>query len=138
MYNSHYKLLFPGTFHTASKQPLSIWHDTAESVFKQTEEEAFVKKRGVYDKLIIDCAFKENLQRKKHPTDSGCDGFEPSVTTNGFCYSFNGQHSSKIWKPSNMMTTFSKLFPSQDKSNNTFGGSRTVQGNQHKKHPRSN
>ena len=90
-----------------------------------------VKEKGVYDKMIMDCAFKENLQLKKQPSDGGCEGFEPSITTNGMCYTFNGQHSSKIWKTSNMMTTFSHLFPSQGNSNKTFGGSRTVQGTMH-------
>ena len=99
-------------------------------MFNQTKDEDFVKHKGVYNKLVIDCAFRENLQRKKQPTDDGgCDGFEPSITTNGMCYTFNGQHSSEIWKASNMITTFSHLFPSQNNSNKLFGGSRTVQGN---------
>ena len=125
-----WKLWFIGSFHTASKHSLSIWHDIAKLVFNQTEDEDFVKHKGVYNKLVIDCAFRENLQRKKQPTDDGgCDGFEPSITTNGMCYTFNGQHSSEIWKASNMITTFSHLFPSQNNSNKLFGGSRTVQGN---------
>ena len=82
--------------------------------------------------MIIDCAFKKNLQSKKQPTNGGCDGFEPSITTNGMCYTFNGQHSSEIWNPSNIMTSFSNLFPLQSNSNKTFGGSRTAQGNQPK------
>ena len=123
------KLLFLGSFHTASKHPLPIWYDTAKLVFNQTKEEKFVKQRGVYDKLIIDCAFRENLRRKRQPTDEGgCEGFHPSLTTNGLCYTFNGEHSSDIWKHSEMMTTFSHLFPSKTISNKTFGGSRTVQG----------
>ena len=87
--------------------------------------------RGTYDKLIIDCAFKKSLQRNKQPSNGGCDIFEPSITTNGLCYTFNGQRSSEIWKPSKMMTAFSHLFQSGAKSKNKFGGTRTVQGKKH-------
>ena len=100
-------------------------------MFNQTKKEEFVERRGVYDKMIIDCAFKENLQRKKQPSNGGCIDFVPSITTNGLCYTFNGQTSSEIWKPSKMMTTFSKLFPSEVKNKKKFGGTRTVQGNEH-------
>ena len=99
-------------------------------LLRQKKEE-FVEQRGVYDKMIIDCAFKENLQRKKQPSNGGCNDFVPSITTNGLCYTFNGQNSSEIWKPSKMMTTFSHLFPSEVKSRKKFGGTRTVQGNKH-------
>ena len=123
--------MFPGSFHTASKQPLSIWYNTAKLVFNQTEEEAIVKQRGVYDKMIIDCAFRENLQRKKELSDDGgCEDFEPSLTSNGICYTFNGYHSSELWKVSKVSTTFAKLFPSKMKSDKTFGGSGTSQGNE--------
>ena len=98
-------------------------------MFNQTLKEDFVSQRGVYDKFIIDCAFKENLQRKKKPSSGGCDGFEPSITTNGMCYTFNGEHSSDIWKTSEMMTAFFQLFPGQDQRKKTFGGTRTTQGN---------
>ena len=81
--------------------------------------------------MIIDCAFKENLQRKKHSLNGGCNDFVPSITTNGLCYTFNGQNSSKVWKPSKMMKTFSHLFPSEVESKKKFGGTRTVQGNEH-------
>ena len=108
-----------------------MWYDTAKLMFNQTKKEEFVEQRGLYDKIIIDCAFKENLQRKKHPSNGGCNDFVPSITTNGLCYTFNGQTSSEIWKPSKMMTTFSHLFPSEVKSKKKFGGTRTVQGNEH-------
>ena len=97
-------------------------------MFNQTKKEEFVEQRGMYDKMIVDCAFKENLQRKKRPSSGGCNDFVPSITTNGLCYTFNGQTSSEIWKPSKLMTTFSHLFPSEVKNKKKFGGTRTVQG----------
>ena len=123
-------MLLSGSFHTASKNALPIWAQTAKLAFNHTKEEEFVKRRGVYDKVIIDCAFREDLRRKKVPdSNGGCDGFYPSITTNGMCYTFNGKKSSDLWKSSEMLTTFASLFPSPAKRDKTFGGSRTVQGN---------
>ena len=80
--------------------------------------------------MIIDCAFKENLRRKKNPEpNGGCEGFLPSLTTNGMCFTFNGNETSKLWKPSKLITAFTNLFPSNSKDNKTWGGARTVQGN---------
>ena len=120
---------FSGSFPSASKYTLPIWAKSAKSTFANTRDEKFVKRFGLYDKSIIDCAFRENLRLKKIPDSSGgCKGFQPSLTTNGMCYTFNGQHTSEIWKDSEIMSTFQELFPSQSASNKTFGGSRSVQG----------
>ena len=110
--------------------PLSVWKETAEKSFKLINGDDIVKRRGTYDKIIIDCAFREDLRRKGNPDpDGGCDGFHPSLTTNGMCYTFNGKRTSDLWQSSQMITTFNNLFPSHSNNNNTFGGSRTVQGN---------
>ena len=125
------ELLLLGSFHTPLKHPLPIWRETAKAVFNQTKDVGYVKQRGVYEKMIIDCAFRENLQRKKELSDGGgCEDFEPSLTSNGICYTFNGYHSSELWKVSKVSTTFAKLFPSKMKSDKTFGGSGTSQGNE--------
>ena len=113
------------------KSPLTIWKETAKKAFNLTNSDHFVKKRGVYDKIIIDCAFREDLRRRKNPDhDGGCEGFHPSLTTNGMCHTFNSKNPSDLWKSSEMITTFTNLFqPHSSKNNKTFGGSRTVQGN---------
>ena len=106
-----------------------MWYDTAKLMFNQTKKEEFVEQRGVYDKMIIDCAFRENLRMKKLSEDNGgCDDFEASLTTNGMCYTFNGKHSSELWKVSEITNSFSHLFTSYAHNNKTFGGPRTVQG----------
>ena len=111
------------------RSPLPIWKETAEKSFKLINTDDIVKRRGTYDKIIIDCAFREDLRRKGNPDpDGGCDGFHPSLTTNGMCYTFNGKRTSDIWQPSEMITTFSDIFPSHSYNNKRFGGSRTVQG----------
>ena len=121
-----------GSFHTAMKSPLPVWKQTAKKSFNQINDDDFVKRRGIYDRIIIDCAFREDLKRKESPDpDVGCDGFYPSLTTNGMCYTFNGKKPLDLWKSSEMITTFSNLFPTYSQNNKTFGGSRTVQGNYH-------
>ena len=121
------KLLLSGSFHTASKHTLPIWAETAKLAFNHTKDEDFVKSRGIFDKMIIDCAFKEDLSLKKFPDPvGGCEGFHPSLTTNGMCYTFNGKDTSHLWKSSEIITTFASLFPSKSKIDRTFGGSGTV------------
>ena len=98
-------------------------------MFNHTKE---IEASGIYDKAIIDCAFREDLRRKKLPDPKGgCDGFQQSLTTNGMCFTFNGKQTAELWKFSEMITTFASLFPSDTRSNKTFGGSRTVQGKSH-------
>ena len=112
------------------KYPLKAWKETAEKLFNIIKGDDFIKKNGIFDKIIIDCAFREDLSLKQNPdSDGGCDGFVPSLTTNGMCYTFNGKRTSDIWQSSEMITTFSNLLPSHSSNNNRFGGSRTVQGN---------
>lgn len=107
-----------------------MWGETAKLLSSHTKTKEFVKRSGVYDKVIIDCAFREDLLRKKNPdANGGCKNFQPSLTTNGMCYTFNGKETSELWKPSEIMSSFSNLFPSNHKSDKTFGGSGTVQGN---------
>ena len=109
---------------------MPIWSKAAKKVFNHTKESAFVQRKGIYDKIIIDCAFRESLLRKKGPSpNGGCEGFQPSITTNGMCHTFNGKPSSNLWKSSEMITTFTNLFPQHNKTNKTFGGSGSVQGN---------
>ena len=80
--------------------------------------------------MIIDCAFREDLRKKKLSENAtGCDDFKVSLTTNGMCNTFNGKHSSEVWKTSDIMNSFSHLFTSNMHNDKTFGGPRTVQGN---------
>ena len=93
------------------RSTLPIWKETAEKSFNFINADDIVKRRGTYDKIIIDCAFRQELRRKGIPDhDGGCDGFHPSLTTNGICYTFNGKRTSDIWQSSEMITTFSKNF----------------------------
>ena len=55
--------------------------------------------------------------------------FGPSVTTNGMCYTFNGEGLTKGWRSSELMDTFERIFPHEDVPGENFGGSGPVQGN---------
>ena len=61
--------------------------------------------------------------------NEGCKGFKPSMTSNGLCYTFNGQSGNKLWRPSEVMDTFNHLFPHEVVKNENFGGVGRVQGN---------
>ena len=88
----------------------------------------YVKKNGVYDKLIIAHSFKEDLENNKLSlTDDQIEDFNPILTTRGICYTFNSQTLSEIWKPSLVTTTFEDLFP-LDNVEKYFGGAGRVQG----------
>ena len=65
----------------------------------------------MYNQLIMKCAFKESLDReKKIHMDGACDGFYPTLTNNGFCYSFGGPKITQIWKSSNLTNAFDNTF----------------------------
>ena len=75
----------------------------------------YVKKNGVYDKLIIAHSFKEDLENNKLSlTDDQIEDFNPILTTGGICYTFNSQTLSEIWRQSLVTTTFEDLFPSDN------------------------
>ena len=119
--------IFSGTFPTALKHSLPVWNLTAYKIFGHGEKDKFDQTKSLYDKLIIDCAFREDISLRGQP-DGGCEGFYPTLTTNGMCYTFNGQPTYELWKPSKMINSFSTLFPLHPRNNKTFGGSRIVQG----------
>ena len=127
--------MISGTFHTPQKQAQEIWNDTARAMFEphELQEEEIIERKGLYDKMILDCAFKEDLKRRIDPVkkDGGCDNFFFSITTNGLCYTFNGKPAKEIWEyydNSEYMDTFTETWP-QGKADKNFGGSGAVQGN---------
>ena len=121
---------FSGTFHTPQKEIQSTWNRTATRVFKPEEMQSdeIINEKGLYDKMIMDCAFKEDLKRRVDPNiEGGCDDFFFSLTTNGLCYTFNGKPADTVWEPSTKMDEVLKIWP-QGKADKNFGGSGAVQG----------
>ena len=107
---------------------MSIWKKTAESAFEHTKNVKFVERNGLYDKLILAYSFKEDLEKKKSFNyDSEVEDFQPILTTNGICYTFNSIDSPNIWKPSKVTSTFNDMFPSKHVER-YFGGIGSIQG----------
>ena len=73
------------------------------------------------------CSFQDELS--KVSKTEGCRGFRPTITSNGMCYTFNGDSVNKIWRLSEVMQTFNNMFPQGNIQNEYFGGSEEVQGN---------
>ena len=69
--------------------------------------------RGHFDKLVLDCAFKQNLltDRKSIFGMAGsCEMFRPMLTMQGFCHTFNGITLKKVWQSNDMMNAFQDTF----------------------------
>ena len=101
-----------GSFKTASEQTLPIWKEVAKKLFNATHISSDKLGKGLYDKLIMQCGFREDMSKKEHfNLKGGCDSFYPTLTTNGMCHSFNSEISSNIWQSSNITNSFSTTFP---------------------------
>ena len=68
----------------------------------------------------MECDFGKNLLRRKDfDHTGGCELFQPTLTTNGLCHTFNGQSPSLVWKTAEITETFQKQFP-MEHSNEKF------------------
>ena len=112
-----------GSFLTALKQTLPIWDQVANVSFNQRSNPDYSLAKGHYDKLIMKYAFGQDIFKKPHfDHDAKNESFNPTLTTNGFCYSFNGYSNSDLWKPSEVTDAFHELFPQTIKQEVFQGG----------------
>ena len=117
-----------GSVLMASKETMPIWGQVADESFNQTRSQHSTSKVGQYDKLIMQYAFKQNILKKQQDDyDGGSELFTPTLTTNGLCYSFNGQNYSGIWKASEVTNTFAELF-TQKNTTEFFQGAEITDG----------
>ena len=112
-----------------AKKPSSIWRETAHAMFKNNKDDRVIAEKGLYDKLIADCTFQRNLLRKTsfENENGGCESFHPTLTTRGFCHTFNGKTGSETWRESNITNEFQALFP-MDHSEKIFDGAGDTEG----------
>ena len=106
-----------------------VWREAAQNIFENLKDASSVLENGLYDKLIMECAFRRDLLRKKvfdHDKD-GCDSFLPTLTTNGLCHTINGQKPSKTWREANITTELDELFQ-KNHSVQYFQGAGTTEG----------
>ncbi len=117
-----------GSFLTSSRKAVPTWQQVANESFNQTRSEHRNGKVDLYDKLVMQYAFKKNIHTKQQQDyDGGSELFTPTLTTNGMCYSFNGQNSSGVWKAAEVTNTFAELFP-QKNSTEFFQGAEITDG----------
>jgi hypothetical protein len=119
-----------GSFLSPYRNSSKIWSQTAQKIFKHTKDDDYVNDKGLFDKLLLQCAFKRNLLKKKHSQsdlDGGCELFHPTLTSNGFCYTFNGQMPSELFTSSDMLAAFKKVF-STEHSKEFFQGAGIAEG----------
>ena len=123
-----------GTYLTPQTQTRKVWNETAQALFTGKRElmwprfQDTLERRQLYDKMIIDCAFKQDLKRRIEPNlKGGCDEFYFSLTTNGLCYTFNGKNQRDLWEPSEALDVLMENYP-QGEADKNFGGSGAVQG----------
>ena len=81
----------------------------------------------MFDKIIVDCALKEDLDSTRTSHEGKQCNFLPSLTSKGICSTVNGQQTLDIWKPSELTSTFSQLFPNKHVGE-VFGGTGRAQG----------
>ena len=100
-----------GSFLTGSNQTLPLLNQIGKEVLNSANILNDASDKGLYDKLIMQCGFQKDLSfQKEFNLDGGCDGFQPTLTSNGMCYTFNGERVADIWKPSNITNSFKKIF----------------------------
>ena len=120
-----------GSFTTALKGTQPIWYETAKAVFNITKNQEFVETYGLYDKVIMDCSFQEDLTKKifkDSESQGGCHYFNQSLTNNGLCYSFNALKPSSLWKPSKLIPLLEENARKDDFAHK-FGGTGATRGN---------
>ena len=120
-----------GSFPTALKGTTPIWFETAKAVFNQTKSQDFVEMYGLYDKVVMDCSFQEDLTKKKFndsEAQGGCQYFDQSLTNNGLCYSFNALKPSSIWKSSKIINLLEGN-AEEDDFDYRYGGTGATRGN---------
>ena len=97
-----------GSFLSASSETLPIWTKVANDLFGTKNVLNRTSGKALYDNLIIQCGFKEDILKQKK--EDHCQLFEPSLTTNGLCYSFNGETTSNTWKSTEVTDSMNKIF----------------------------
>ena len=87
------------------------WANIGKGLFDHIFDD--VNKKGQYDKLAMQCAFKQNLLKEKlsiFNLDGGCSLFHPTMTTQGFCHAFNDISLQKVWLPNELMNRFENFY----------------------------
>ena len=118
-----------GSFRSPSEDVLDLWKTIAISIFEDKELDSGISSNGPYDKLLTRCGFRKNVltHRMIGNRQESCNLFLPTLTSNGFCHTFNGQTPSEIWQNATMFDSFKNIFPTKH-PNEIFHGAGTYDG----------
>ena len=83
-----------------------------------------------YDKLIMDCVYQKPLMTHDPDIVNGCLDFQPILTSNGLCHSFNGVETAKMWFDSEIIQSFNTVFGRFQNHKKQFRGIGPSEGNQ--------
>ena len=106
-----------------------MWVNISEKVFKTSATKTHQTDSDL--KLFLDCSFQKQNNWNNIFQNSliGCKDFDPTLTTNGICYAFNGITDSKIWRKSDITTAFNRAFKGATNKNTfKFRGTGPVEG----------
>ena len=87
------------------------WANIGKGMFRHVFDDK--TKKGQYDKLAMQCAFKQNSLNERMSIfnlDGGCSLFHPTMTTQGFCHAFNDVSLQKVWLPNELMNRFENYY----------------------------
>ena len=92
--------------------------------------ESFNEHPRYYDKLIVDCAYQKPIRNYGPDFSEGCGDFEPILTSNGLCYSFNGIETEYLWHDSEIVQAFKSIFGKFQTETKKFRGTGLSEGEQ--------
>ena len=100
----------------------TLFSNTANKVFSETNSDDDVKKYGYYDKLIVDCVYQKPFMSRQPDVEEGCLDLHPVLTNNGLCHSFNGIETEQAWQDSEIVKSFSTIFGRFETQTKNFRG----------------
>ena len=112
LYDLNCTPLYAASFPTIGKQKTvkALFSKAAKKLFTNTKSDIHVHEYGYYDKLIVDCAYQKPLMNGIPDFIDGCIEFQPILTSNGLCHSFNGIQTEQTWYDSEITRAFESIF----------------------------
>ena len=101
-----------------------IWRQMAEQVFEGSVNNG----DGLFDKLFLDCSFKNSFMRVGEPLPGECSLFQQQLTSNGFCLSFNTVPPSSIWKDFRSVKALEEIMSIKPTKTSYFSGAGSNEG----------
>ena len=121
---STFLIVYAASFPTVGSQEIieKLFSTASNKLFSDTKPDDYVKRYGYYDKLIVDCVYQKPFLNHHPNVTEGCQEFQPLLTSNGLCHSFNGIDTAQIWYTSDMIQSFNTIFGTSNTQTKKFRG----------------